>query len=169
MMSSVITNWKSVTTSSSPSYASLDDLQYTVDDITNKLTMYLQNMNRINISSTSATSEEELKKIVGDLHKMSNSVSTQAVDISEYKKTIQESRLAMRNILYNTEVIKEKRKNKLIEFYVVLSLLIVVSIACIVLLILKKEDYVFYVGGATVAGVLIYKLIMLIIYFVRKN
>jgi hypothetical protein len=168
-MSSVLTNWKNVTSSSNVNYSTLDDLQARVDDITFKLNLYIQNMNRINISSTSSTSEGELKKIVEDLHKMSNDVSNQATDISQIKKTIQESRLAMRNILYNTEMIKEKRKKKLIEFYVVLSLLIIVSITCSVLLILKMANIVFYVAGATVAGVLIYKLILMIMDFVRKN
>lgn len=168
-MSSVITNWKSVTSTSSPVYDSLSVMQTNIDDITYKINLYLQNMNRIDLTSTNSSSEDELKKIVADLQKFSTSVSGQALDISDYKKTIQESRLAMRNILYNTETIKNKRKNKLIEFYIILSLLILVSLVCIILLILQKELYVFYVAGATVMGILLYQLILMIIYFVKKN
>lgn len=168
-LSSIITNWQSSTSASNPLYNTLSEMKTMVDDITFKINLYLQNMNRIDLTSTDSSSEDELKKIVADLQKFSSTVDGQAMDISDYKKTIQESRLAMRNILYNTEMIKNKRKNKLIEFYIILSLLILVSIVCIVLLILKKELYVFYVGGATLLGILLYQLIMMIIYFVKKN
>lgn len=140
-----------------------------INDALFKFNKYLENMNRININSTTTTTETEMQKIVDDLKVYSNDVAKQSVIISEKKKSIQESRLAMRSILYNIEIIKQQRTKKLIEFYIILSLLLIVSIACIALLILKKNDIVFYVAGAALMGVLLYKLIMLVIYFVRKN
>lgn len=140
-----------------------------ISEVLTKFNLYLENMNRIDIKSKTTTSETELQKIIDELKQYSNDVTKQSAIISEKKKNIQESRLAMRSILYNITIIQQNRKKKLIEFYVILSILIIVTLACVALLILKMNDYVFYVAGATLMGILLYNLILLIIYFVRKN
>jgi hypothetical protein len=140
-----------------------------LNDIMNKLNKYIENMNKIDMNSPNATSDAEIAKILSNLHEMSNNVQNDSKDIMYIQQNIETARLAIRNIMYNLSIIEKKRKNKIIEFWISFSILIILLISCITLLFLKKESIVLYITGITVLLVLLYKLIMLIISIIKKN
>lgn len=140
-----------------------------LNDIMNKLNKYIENMNKIDMTSPNANSDDEIAKIVQRLHEMSNEVKNDSKHIQYIQQNIESSRLAIRNVIYNLTIIEKKRKNKMIEFWIAFSILLLLIVSCITLLFIEKEDIVLYITGLTVFLVLLYKLVLNIISIVKKN
>jgi hypothetical protein len=147
----------------------LSSIATMLNDILSKLNMYIENMNNIDMTSPNANADDEIAKIIQRLREMSNEVQSDSKEIGEIQKSIETSRLAIRNVLYNLTIIESKRKLRLIEFWIAFSVLVLLIVSCVALLLLKQEQIALYVSGLTVLLVLIYKLVIMIISFIKKN
>jgi hypothetical protein len=113
--------------------------------------------------------EDKLKNILLDLHDMSNKVEDTSSRTEIVRKAILNNQLAMRTVLAANEDIVKRLNKKYSEFYIIFSLLIVLLAACSVLYFIDMSDIAMMVAAAFVVSVLIFKLFLMILSFVRKN
>jgi hypothetical protein len=113
--------------------------------------------------------EDKLKTILLDLHDMSSKVENTSQKTEIVRKAILDNQLAMRTVLAANEEMSKQLKTKYTEFYIVFSLLLVLLVACSVLYFINKEDIGMVVAAAVLVCVLVYKLFLMILSFVRKN
>jgi hypothetical protein len=141
-----------------------------------KLNQYLTNNNKIDVNSPDTTSENEMKKLIVDLHKLSKDVSDKNGNIQTLKRSITSHQLAMRNVLYNLEVIRSRYWWASFEFWALFAFIIVFIVSMSVLLVLaevlKKPfliDWVQYICGFVALTVIVVKVIMLIVHMMQNN
>jgi hypothetical protein len=134
---------------------------------------YLTNNNKIRVDSTS-TPNEEMKKLIIELHDLSRDVTNSNGVIQGLKRSIMNQQLAMRNMLFNLEVIRNRYWWATFEFWTVFSLLVVFVIAMSIMLVLaevlKKPNlinWVQYICGFIAIGVIVLKVLLMIIYFMK--
>jgi hypothetical protein len=140
-----------------------------------KLNEYLTNNNKIDVTSDT-TSENEMKKLIVDLHKLSKDVSDKNGNIQTLKGSITAHQLAMRNVLYNLDVIRSRYWWASFEFWALFAFIIVFIISMSILLVLaevlKKPfliDWVQYICGFVALTVIVVKIIMLIVHMMQNN
>lgn len=138
-----------------------------VDFPTNMLE-YLKRNNGQGIGSTTSTAQN-LKEIIADLHKMSNNVSEASRKTEILKTAITDNQLSMRTLITAINEKRARHRLYVIEFYIVLSMLILVIVSCSVLYFMDLVDIGTLVAGCFLAVVLVYKAIMMIIGFIRRN
>jgi hypothetical protein len=134
---------------------------------------YLTNNNKIRVDSTS-TPNEEMKKLIIELHDLSRDVTNSNGVIQALKRSIMNQQLAMRNMLFNLEVIRNRYWWATFEFWTIFTLIIVFVIAMSVMLVLaevlKKPNlinWVQYICGFIAIGVILLKVLLMIIYFMK--
>jgi hypothetical protein len=167
-----------VTTVTSPSttYTMTSDQESALNTILEKINQYLTNNNKIDVNSTESTSENEMKKLIVDLHKLSKDVSDKNGNIQTLKRSITTHQLAMRNVLYNLEVIRSRYWWASFEFWALFAFIIVFIVSMSILLVLaevlKKPfliDWVQYICGFVALTVIVVKVIMLIVHMMQNN
>jgi hypothetical protein len=157
----------------------LATIQVGLGDIITKFSMYIQNMNNIDMTEgTTATTQKELNAIQNQLYALSRSVQQTSGTNLTLQNEVQSLRLLIRNIDYNTNIQRQKHTNIKIEFSVVIAVLVFVILTCSTLLVLqnvmKGEDdklikIVYYVAGGTFVLVLLYKLVLFMFSIMNKN
>jgi hypothetical protein len=113
--------------------------------------------------------EDKLKTILLDLHDMSSKVEDTSQKTEIVRKAILDNQLAMRTVLAANEEISKQLKTKYTEYYIVFSLLLALLVACSVLYFINMEDTGMMVAAGVLVSVLVYKLFLMILSFVRKN
>lgn len=111
----------------------------------------------------------ESENIVSSLHNKSNQVVENGKNMSHMRRAIQQNQLGMRNIIEGTDIVHKRFKRIEALYYVVLSFLIALLIACSTLLVLGLGQYVFYVSGAYVVTILFLVVVKIISAFVKKQ
>jgi hypothetical protein len=139
-----------------------------LNDILYKLNKYLENMNKIDMTSDT-TSDVEISKILSRLHDMSSNVESESRDISVIQSSIESSRLEIRNLIFNISIIEKKKVLRQIEFWISFGILILLLLSCITLLFLDMNKIVLYITGITILLVLLYKLVLMILSFIKKQ
>ena len=134
---------------------------------------YLTNNNKIRVDSTS-TPNEEMKKLIIELHDLSKDVTNSNGVIQVLKRSIMNQQLAMRNMLFNLEVIRKRYWWATFEFWTIFTLIIVFIIAMSVMLVLaevlkmpKLINWVQYICAFVAISVIVIKIIFMIIYFMN--
>ena len=141
-----------------------------------KLNEYLTNNNKIDVNSTGTTSEDEMKKLIVDLHQLSKDVTDKNGQIQTLKRSIITQQLAMRNVLYNLEVIRSRYWWASFEFWALFAFIIVFIITMSILLVLAEVltkpyliDWVQYICGFVAIIVIVIKLVMLIVHLMQNK
>ena len=137
-------------------------------DFSTNMIAYIQRNNRGDINSN-GTTEDKLKQIVTDLHDMSNSVVDNSAYMEILGQAIRQNQLAMRSLISALEEKKKELQKFYTEFYIIVSLLLVMIAACGVLYFLEIYDYGMITAAVFFVSILIYNLIMMIISFIQKN
>lgn len=147
-----------------------------LNKIFSKLNEYLTNNNKIDVNSSNTTSESEMKKLIVELHKLSKDVSDKNGNIQTLKRSITAHQLAMRNVLYNLDVIRARYRWASFEFWALFAFIIVFIVSMSVLLVLaevlKKPfliDWVQYICGFVALTVIVVKVIMLTVHMMQNN
>lgn len=142
------------------------DHKRALNAILNSLVAYINNNNKIKVDSTS-TANDEMKKLVIELHNLSRDVTDTNSHIQYLKNQIKENQLAMRNILFHIEVKRKEYKWAHTEFLTVLVILVLFTIANVVLLIMKLPIIVYFSSGIIGISVVIYLLVMIVINLIN--
>jgi hypothetical protein len=139
-------------------------------DIATNINSYLDRNNKGTINTTKDISlGEKLKQIVIELHQLSNEVSSASYNSEMLKDAIKNNQLTMRTIT-DANVNRQKEADmKNIEFIILVVVLALVVVACTVLFFFDKSDIAAMIAGGFVAIILVYKAVMMIISFIRKN
>lgn len=139
----------------------------TIDQIKTKLNDYLTSLNNIDI--TSKPGQNALANIITSLHTLSGDVVDKSQQIDYIKKNIVDNQQALRNIIANVDIVRDQYNYQSTEFWIVLTILLIVVIASGVLLFLNMPQYVIYISGAVLIVVLVIKIVQLINSFITKN
>lgn len=126
---------------------------------------YIGKMNR----GESASMDDNLLKIIKDLHTMSNDVASSYTAMDDYKKAITQNQLTMRSLLAAIESRKKDVAKRYIEFYVVVVLLFILIGTVGVLYFLERYNYGIIATGVVIVAIALFQLVKLIVSFVKKN
>jgi len=132
------------------------------------ISAYIKRNNQGDLNSDKST-KEKIKEIIIDLHNMSNNVVSNSDHMELLKSAIKTNQLSMRNV---SAAIEERRgdvRNKYVEFYVLIAIMIILIAACGLLYFIEKYDIGLIVASSTVVTILAYKMILLIISLIMKN
>ena len=132
------------------------------------LLSYLRMANMNNFSS-SATTQQKIKEIVTELHKLSNDVNNGSMKTEQLKMAIKDNQLSMRTIIAANKKNMKELNAQSMYFWILVSLILIVITVCGVLFFLQKNDIAIMVAAAILGLILIFKVIMIIIGFIRKN
>lgn len=135
--------------------------------INTNLNNYLTSINNIDISTNPG--KNAMADLINSLHNLSNNVVLKSQKINDIKTQIVENQLALRSIIANVDIEREKYKWKVFEFWLILAIILIVVIGSSALLFLNMPQYVFYVAGATLTIVVIIKMIQFVNSFITKN
>ena len=159
--------------------STLSSIQTGLGDIIAKFSIYIQNMNNIDMTEgTNTNTQKELNVIQNQLYDLSRQVQQTSGANLTLQNEVQSLRLLIRNIDYNTNIQRMKYTSIKIEFYIVLAILVFIILVCSVLLILQNIiggegdqfiKVVYYVAGGTFVLVLLYKLILFMFSIMNKN
>lgn len=138
-----------------------------MSEVIEVLKNYIINNNNIDPKSNSTSSNDDVRKMVIELHKMSNDVSGQNKNIQHTSEQIKENQVTMRNIIFNIDVKRKEFRKANREYMFALILVILVTIVNVALLLMGLPDYVFYISGFVGVAVILYLMIMIIINFVK--
>lgn len=139
-----------------------------ITSVVNKLKMYLDNVNKIDMENGSA---DMLSDIIKKLHVDSKQVVTKNELIQKLQKDIKNNQLAMRNVLFNIEELRKMYKMKLamlIVFAVLLLLIILVSVALLLISDTFKPIVVYIAGGVSII-ILIYEISRMLIKIISSG
>jgi hypothetical protein len=139
----------------------------TIDKIKTKLNDYLTSLNNIDI--TSKPGQNALANIITSLHTLSGDVVDKSQKIDFIKKNIVDNQQALRNIIANVDISRDRYNYQFTEFWIVLSILLILVIGSAILLFLNMPQYVFYIAGSVLVVVLVIKIVQMINYFITKN
>jgi hypothetical protein len=132
------------------------------------LLRYLKLANLNNFSS-SATTNEKIKDIVIELHKLSNDISDGSRKTEQLKSAIKDNQLSMRTIIASNKENIKKLNMQQIHFWILVSLIITVVAASGILYFFEKYDIGMMVAACILGVVLVYQAILIIIGFIKKN
>lgn len=139
----------------------------TIDQIKTKLNDYLTSLNNIDISNKPG--QNALANIITSLHTLSGDVVNKSQKINWLKENIIANQLALRNIISNVEIVRNQYNYHSVEFWTVLSILLIIVIISGLLLFLRMPQYVISLAGFVFIVVLVIKIAQLIISFITKN
>jgi sensor c-di-GMP phosphodiesterase-like protein len=120
-------------------------------------------------NSTSATTNEKIKDIVIELHKLSNDVSDSSRKAEQLKSAIKDNQLSMRTIIAANKENMKKLNMQHVHFWILVSLIITVVAASGILYFFEKYDIGMMVAAGVLGVVLVYQAILIIIGFIKKN
>lgn len=140
----------------------------TADSITNNIITYIRRNNNGDITSTDSA-DQQMNNILRNLHKLSNSVAKDSNDMVLLQKAIADNQLTMRTVSAAIENRKKDIEAKVIEFWIVFSILIITIVACAVLYFFDLADIGLMVAAGVLGITLIFQLVMLIAAFVKNN
>jgi hypothetical protein len=169
LLSLVLTSYKQSGAYNNVNSQDLSDITNMMNDIMGKLNSYLTNMNKINMKSIDSTPDVEISNIVDNLRTMSTDVQNNSSRINNIEGTIQDSRISIRNISSNLQIIDKKLKIVTIELILIIIIFFIITILSILLIAIKQEKYVFFIMGGTIALIILIKVSMLIFSFINKN
>ena len=161
--------------------ASMSPIQDQMNDIIVKLNSYIQNMNNIDMDpNTKTTADQEINNIQNYLYSLSSQVQTAAITNQGLQADVQNLRLLIRNVGYNTEIMWKINTRKKLEFWVITIVTFLVTLACVTLLILQTTlpqtppselflKLVYYTAGCALVLVILYQLIMFMYTLLNKN
>lgn len=138
------------------------------NDFPTNIYTYIQRNNKGNLSSN-GTREDTLKSILINLHNMSNDVISTTESVQIVQNSIHNNQQSLRNMIYNTNNIDKILKSKLVEYYILISLIFIVIFVCGLLMFLNYSDYSILFATIVIATVIIYNLIVVIMKFINKN
>ena len=144
-----------------------NDSKTKINIVIDNIKAYIEQNNKIQIDSNDATNDE-LKRIITELHQMSNNVVNTNKDIVIVKKEIENNQLAMRNMLFNIQVRRNSYDKAYREFVISLCILIIVVILCILLLLFNMSSYVYIVCGVVSISVILYIMTLTIMNFMKS-
>ena len=137
-------------------------------DFSTNIIAYIQRNNRGDINST-GTTEDKLKQIVTDLHEMSNSVVDNSSFMRILGQAIQQNQLSMRSLITALEEQKKDLQKYYLEYYIVISLLLILILVCGLLYYFEIYEYGMITAVVFFICVLLYKLVMMIMSFIQNN
>lgn len=140
----------------------------TANTISGNIKTYISRNNKGDITSNDSI-EQQMTKILTDLHKLSNGVAQDSGSMVILQKAIADNQLTMRTVSSAIENRKKDIELKVIEFWIVFSVMIATITACGVLYFFEFVDIGLMVAAGVLGCVLVYLLIMMIVSFVRKN
>ncbi len=138
------------------------------NDFPTNIYTYIQRNNKGNLGSD-GTREDVLKSILINLHNMSNDVVSKSESVQIIQNSIHNNQQSLRNMIHNTNNIDKILKSKLVEYYILVSLIFIVISVCGVLMLLNYSDYSILFATIVIASVVIYNLIVIIMKFINKN
>ena len=144
-----------------------DEALITQDFITN-LRTYIQFNNKSRLGAQESA-EDTMASVIIELQKLSSEVTSQAESAQELQSNVAANQLTLRNLIESIASVKSAARAKMVEFYILCGLLVVLITACGVLMYLEMTDYATIVAGVYLAGAVIYKTIMIVIELLRKN
>ncbi len=130
--------------------------------INTNINNYITGLNNIDVNSTPG--KNVMADIIRSVHDISNKVVQNSQDIDDVRRQIDENQKGLRNVVANNEIIKDAYKAKVVEFWVTVSILFTILIVCGVLLVLNKPEFVFYVTGVAILGIII----MVVVRWIRS-
>lgn len=130
--------------------------------INTNINNYMTGLNNIDVNSTPG--KNVLADIIRSVHDISNKVVQDSQDIDGVRLEIDQYQKGLRNIVANNEIMKHAFTVKVIEFWIMVSLLFTILIVCCVLLVLNMSQYVYYVTGVVIVGIII----MVVIRWIRS-
>lgn len=128
---------------------------------------YIENNTKPKIDAVNTN--DELKKIIIELHDLSNQVVNTNNTIQSLQQQISDNQLNMRNILFNSEIKRRTYKYTYMEFVLSSILLLIFIVTCTVLLIFQQHNIVYSVCGVSSISIILYMTIMSIIKILKGN
>ena len=155
--------------------------QHEMGDVIAHFTLYINNMNNIDMTP-GADQTKELNHIQEQLTTLSRSVAQDSTANITAQHDSQNMRLVVRNIDYNTQIKRRQHKFLKVELIINIIHISIIVLACSILLILQNvigknskpphELYihiVYNVAGWSLISVILYKLVMFIFSIMNKN
>jgi hypothetical protein len=141
--------------------------QLLFDQINTNLMNYLKSLNNIDMNGQAG--KNAMAEMLVSLHSLSDEVVTQNNAMTQLKRDIRDNQMALRNIIANNEILRDQYLKKVSEFWVVVTLIIVIVGICAALIVFNKSTFVFYIAGAILMVILIMKIVQMIKSFISKN
>lgn len=135
--------------------------------IYNNITSYLELINKM--MNRNLNPIDSVIKIINNLQEKSDNVVSSSRKLEFIKNNIKNNQITLRNVIQSVEDEKSAVFWRTFEFYTIIVVIVLLIIGCGLLYYFKKYDYGLITSGVIVSAVILYKIIMLIIAFVRKN
>jgi len=115
--------------------------------------------------SNTANEVSSTKSMIRSLRLLSNQVQDQSNDVSQLQEEMYKSQVALRNLNESTKVINKQYANKLLEYYIVLSVVFLVIVLAATLIYLNKAEFAMIGAAGLITVVLMYKVTLMIISY----
>lgn len=139
-------------------------------NIPSNINAYIIANNKGNANLNDNTSiDQRAANIIQELQQLSTSVQNDSGQMQILQKAISDNQLTLRNTSLAIEQKKGSITGKHVEFYILLSLLIILIITCAVLYFLDIHNVAVMVAAGFLVLTLLFKLIQLIVSYVNKN
>lgn len=135
----------------------------------NVISQYIKRNNKGDINSNATSTENRLIEIIKELRLLSNDVISASDKKKIYREAIANNQLTLRNTAAAIEQNRAKVNIRYIEFYILVSILFSMIIACGVLYFLNLIDIGMLVAAGVLISIIIFVLIRMIISFIMKN
>lgn len=136
-----------------------------ITQILTLLNTYLQRVNNIDLNSD----QDQLKKIMKQLHLLSDEVNDSSQKIDTLKDSVNKGQLSLRNTVYMSELMDKKYNNTQNIFYLLIIVAIILLIIYGVLLFLNMNKQLYILSGCIIAVLLLTQVISFIISLYNKS
>lgn len=137
-------------------------------DLTTNIYNYIVKNNKGSLNAA-GTRQDVMKNIVIELHKISNEVYKKSELNQILVNTIAANQLTMRSLISTNQTFEKDVGKTAIYFYITMAILLTFTAVCGVLMFLDMVDAAVMTAAVSVAAVVLYKLLMMIVSFIRKN
>lgn len=128
---------------------------------------YVENNTKADINAVNGN--EEIKRIIIELHEMSSEVVNGNSSIQIIKKQIQDNQLSMRNILFNIEVKRKDFKWAYAEFIIAICILLLFVIVNTILLIFSLSNVVYGLSALFSIATILYLTTMAMLQMMKTK
>lgn len=138
-------------------------------DIPTNIIEYIKSNSTGNVDLTGTTSvDQRMSDIVKDLQTLSKDVSNNSMQTNMLQKAIADNQLTMRNVSLAIEQKRSALQGRVVEFWILFSILIIVIIACSILYYFNLTNIGLMIAAGVLVLVLVFRLIMMIISYINK-
>jgi hypothetical protein len=131
--------------------------------------MFLTRLNNMTHINDPTSDISQVKNVLETLKTKSDTVVSTSIDIQRLKSNLENNQLTLRSLTKAMNSIRGRVSAKEVEYYIVLSLCVVVIVACTALYLLNMVEYGFWLAVIVTTIILTYMLIMKILTFIMKN